>query len=286
MKHDPWWRFRLSGRIASVCLALIGVMPPLAAQGRPFPYVLSARDVVIAPVSIGLTVWGDALRDRHAPITRSEIEGLTPGDVNWFDRVATHRWSFDWDDRSDEYRDVVLRAALLASGVEAAYGAFRGELGAPFVVGAMFAELYFGVIGVTTVTKGLAGRRRPYVYNSSLSVDERYGIASSSENVSESFYSGHVAVAFAAATFTSTMFTDIFGRSPWSYLVWGSTLSFAALTAYARVEAGLHFPTDVIAGAAAGSAIGYLIPALHRRRATDRVSLSVSPRGLALQVRF
>ena len=47
-------------------------------------------------------------------------------------------------------------------------------------------------------------------------------------------------------------------------LVWGSTMSVAALTAYARVAAGRHFPSDVIVGAIVGSAIGHLIPRSHR----------------------
>jgi membrane-associated phospholipid phosphatase len=137
------------------------------------------------------------------------------------------------------------------------------------------------------MAKGIAGRKRPYVYNTSLSVDERYAIAGSSENdVFFSFFSGHVAAAFAAAAFTSKVFMDIHGSSTWSYLIWGSTLSLAAMTGYARVKAGVHFPSDVIAGALAGGAVGYLVPALHKRSAADRLSLNVSATRWSLQLRF
>ena len=38
----------------------------------------------------------------------------------------------------------------------------------------------------------------------------------------------------------------------------------AAGVGYMRYESGRHFPTDIIVGAAVGSALGWGIPALHR----------------------
>jgi len=277
---------RLTG-MACLSLSLLAIAGHVQAQDRSFPYVLGERDLVIVPVSVGLSLWGESLREGYEPITRTELSGLTRYDVNWFDRVATENWSSDWSDRSDLYRDWLVRAALLLSGTEATYWLLRGKLTAPIVLATMFGELYLCTMGVTYMAKGVAGRKRPYVYNTSLSVDERYSIANSSENdVFFSFFSGHVAGAFAAATFTSKVFMDIHGNSTWSYLMWGSTLSLAAMTGYARVKAGVHFPSDVIAGALAGSAVGYLVPALHKRSATDRLSLNVSPTRWSLQLRF
>ena len=90
----------------------------------------------------------------------------------------------------------------------------------------------------------------------------------------------------AAATFTSKVFMDIHGRSTLSYVIWGSTLSVAAATGYARVKSGVHFPTDVIAGALVGGAIGYLVPALHKKSGGDRLSLNVGPTHWSFQLRF
>jgi hypothetical protein len=36
-----------------------------------------------------------------------------------------------------------------------------------------------------------------------------------------------------------------------------------------RVQAGKHFPTDVLVGAAVGSAIGYFIPYFHRQKSNN-----------------
>ena len=82
------------------------------------------------------------------------------------------------------------------------------------------------------------------------------------------------------------VFTDVHGSSNWSHVVWGSTLTLATLTGIARVKAGVHYPTDVIAGAIAGSAIGYLVPRLHRKGGEGRLGVVVSPTRMGLRLRF
>ena len=275
-------------RNTSLLFLLFLAMPGrVQAQNRPFPYALGVRDLVMVPVGLGMSFWGQSLVDGYDLIARDEISRLTPSDVNWFDRSATRNWSLEWDDRSDGYRDMVVRAALLLLGAETTYSLLGERFTEPLTLATMFAETYLFTAGITYTTKGLTGRKRPYVYNAALSVDERYAIATSDGNeVFFSFYSGHAAAAFAAATFTSKVFADIHGTSAWSYLVWGSTLSVATVTAYARVKAGVHYPSDAIVGALAGSAIGYLVPALHKRSSGDRLSLLVTPAHWGLQLRF
>jgi membrane-associated phospholipid phosphatase len=151
----------------------------------------------------------------------------------------------------------------------------------------MLGELYTFLLGTSYTTKALVGRKRPYAFNPRMTLEEKYQIAASEgSDVFFSFFSGHATSAFAAATFTSTVFTDLFGPSKWSHLVWGSTLTLATMTAYSRVKAGKHYPSDVIVGAAVGSAIGYLVPRLHRVDAGGRVSVVAGPTHLGLRVRF
>jgi undecaprenyl-diphosphatase len=79
-----------------------------------------------------------------------------------------------------------------------------------------------------------------------------------------SFFSGHAStVAAVSATATYLAFV----RSPDSLLPWLTLVGGTALTSfvsYERVRSGAHFPTDVIAGAMAGAAIGVLVPHIHR----------------------
>lgn len=107
-----------------------------------------------------------------------------------------------------------------------------------------------------------------------LSAKERHAIGS--DDAHFSFFSGHTAAAFTVATFVWKVVTDIHEDSIWMKLLWGSSLTLAAMTGYARVEAGKHYPSDVIAGAVVGFAIGYLVLMLHKKKKGDRLSLIIS----------
>ena len=147
----------------------------------------------------------------------------------------------------------------------------------------MFAEAYAIMGGVTYLTKVATARKRPYLYNTDLTPEERLG---AEDDPKSSFFSGHAAAAFTAAAFLSKVFTDVHGTSVWSTLVWGSSLSLAAYASFARVKAGVHFPTDVIAGAAVGFAVGYLVPVLHKKERGDRVQVAAGPNMISINLRF
>jgi membrane-associated phospholipid phosphatase len=70
-----------------------------------------------------------------------------------------------------------------------------------------------------------------------------------------SFPSGHAATAFAAAAAVAVCYP----RLRWA------VLGLAALVALSRVYLGVHFTTDVVAGAALGTAIGLATALLGRR---------------------
>lgn len=70
-----------------------------------------------------------------------------------------------------------------------------------------------------------------------------------------SFFSGHASNAFAIAIFTITMLRKN------AYLVIGLLL-WAAFGAYTRVYLGVHYPSDIVAGALVGGTYGYLFARL------------------------
>ena len=253
----------------------------LLAQGRPFPYELKKKDFILLPLGLGVTTLGSALIENQESISLDEIRLLDRNDVNGFDRSATYNWSLKWSDRSDRYRDILVYSSIALMAVPPLFHAKLSEIG---TIAFMFLESSLYLTGFTYITKVAVGRRRPYVYNTALSAEERHAIGG--DDAYSSFFSGHTAAAFTAATFLSKVMTDIHGDSIWTKLLWGSSLTIATMTGYARVKAGKHYPTDVIAGAVVGFAIGYLIPTLHKKKKNDRVSLIVSPNRIGLSLQF
>lgn len=264
-----------------VLLILVLIANGLLAQDRPFPYELKKRDFLLLPLSLGMTVLGSSFMDNQEPITLDEIKLLDRNNVNGYDRSATYNWSPKWSNRSDRYRDILVYSTLALMTVPPLFHSKLSEIG---TVAFMFLESSLFLTGFTYITKAAVGRRRPYVYNTALSVEERHAIGG--DDAYSSFFSGHTAAAFTAATFISKVMTDIHGDSIWTKLLWGSSMTVAAMTGYARVKAGKHYPTDVIAGAVVGFAIGYMIPTLHKKKKNDRVSLIISPNriGISLQL--
>jgi len=57
----------------------------------------------------------------------------------------------------------------------------------------------------------------------------------------------------------------------------------ASIVGSLRYEAGEHFPTDILVGAVAGNAIGYLIPWMHH---IGKENVSITPSVLHGDYRF
>jgi membrane-associated phospholipid phosphatase len=129
---------------------------------------------------------------------------------------------------------------------------------------------------LTDVAKFTFARLRPYAVGSPVPLDSESRV---------SFWSGHSAIAFAAAAAAGSVAQRRgYDGWPWVYAV-GFTA--AAGTAYLRVAADQHWFTDVLVGAAVGTAVGFFVPWLHRGDgAQPTTSLVPIPNGLALAGRF
>ncbi len=103
---------------------------------------------------------------------------------------------------------------------------------------------YAGVVATDRVTGWLKqgiGRERPNGANT------------------RSFPSGHSSAAFAYAAMANRNIDRLPLQQGWKYAAQTVETSFAVLTAWARVEAGAHYPSDVLAGAALGNFISLLL---------------------------
>jgi undecaprenyl-diphosphatase len=95
------------------------------------------------------------------------------------------------------------------------------------------------------------------------------------------FISGHAANAFGFAAFAALFFR--YALLSWTIYCW------AAVTAYSRIYLGVHFISDVVPGAIAGIAVGYLVHYLYIRahkRLMERSFISAVPLYTVLQKRL
>jgi membrane-associated phospholipid phosphatase len=77
-----------------------------------------------------------------------------------------------------------------------------------------------------------------------------------------SFYSGHTSLVFAALSVTAMTARLRYGERWWPWVITGAV---GVSVAVERVADGRHFPSDVMLGAAVGSALGIVVPWLHAR---------------------
>ncbi len=123
----------------------------------------------------------------------------------------------------------------------------------------------------TDVAKYSFARLRPYA------TDGGAGLGAESR---VSFWSGHTALAFAAAAASGSV-AQMRGYPGWEW-VYGLGFGAAAATGYFRLAADQHWLTDVVAAAAAGTGIGFLVPWLHRSALPGRITVLVLPDQVAV----
>lgn len=104
------------------------------------------------------------------------------------------------------------------------------------------------------------GRERPFVR--ALAENEKANTPIPSDN-NLSFYSGHTNLTFSLAVASGTVASMRGYRL--APLIWASGLTVGAVTGYLRIAADKHYFTDVVTGAAMGSAAGFLVPYLFHR---------------------
>jgi membrane-associated phospholipid phosphatase len=132
---------------------------------------------------------------------------------------------------------------------------------------------------LTQIVKFAVGRERPFV--NALPADQKPLTAHPADN-NVSFYSSHTSFAFALAVSTGTVAS--MRRTRWASAIWAVGLVGAATVGYLRIAADQHYFTDVLAGAAAGSAIGFAVPYGFHRQVGGLVVTPVPGGGAMLTV--
>lgn len=234
----------------------------------------AGREAALLGGGIVLAGAGYYLEHQITPLTETQVNALSPENVNGFDRWATYNWSPKAGKISDQVRNALLVSPVTLFASERV----RKEA---LAFSLMYLETNILNGAATMLAKGLASRIRPFVYNPDAPQNMKVG----KQEARKSFFSGHTSIAFTNAVFLSTVYAEYYPGSDWKPVMWAGTLSAASLVGILRVVAGKHFPTDVLTGAIVGSAIGYLVPQIHK---PDRQNSSgdTPPVQLALRIAF
>ncbi|MCB0596640.1 MAG: phosphatase PAP2 family protein [Lewinellaceae bacterium] len=262
-----WLSFVLS---ASLLLAF----GPVGAQS-PYRFSFGKEMAFIGGGGAALA-GGALLKNQTTLFTINELERLDPMQVNAFDRGAIDNSSLQAKEASNYflYGSHVLPLLFVANRQT------RHDLGQILF---LYGETALMTSGLTLASKYAFRRPRPYVYNTAIDAQEKQKI-----NAKTAFFSGHTSVVAANTFFTAKVFSDYFPDSKWKPVVWATAAAIPAITGYLRVQAGRHYPTDVIAGYAAGALVGYLVPHLHKRPGLKNkgVELYGGTNGALLRVVF
>ena len=232
------------------------LVPP---QPRSPAYQLNWQYDVPLIVLAGIVGIGRSIRSYGAP-AYCAVSGCDPNGLNALDRHYAGQYQPQWNRRGDliiwGIEGASLATLLLDEGL-------KNGLSDVVVV----AESTIVASVAAGIVSPMAGRPRPLVYGTTAPASVRENGTSGL-----SFFSGHAATAFGAAVSTFVTVHRLHPDDFWPYYVLLGGVAIASFEGYTRVLSGAHFPTDVIAGAAAGTMLGILIPAMH-----------ASPHHLALQ---
>lgn len=232
---------------------------PLRAETQPLPYGISPA--LDAPFALGLYALkvnsGGLLARARADHPWSP--SLDKASLPFYDRWAVGYYSPRLSAMSSVVSSAVLMIPLAADLADSWRG--NASWGSFLVDGILLQETVMLSGAMSSYAKSLRLHSTPLSYDPAVPESEKR----IPQNAS-SFFSNHTASAFATAVYSAYTFQ---ARHPDSRLVpwvWGAGLGLAGSVGAMRVLAGKHFPSDVVAGAAAGALCGYLVPKLHMGR--------------------
>lgn len=271
--------------------ATLTTLPAGLARASQMEPPLVAREEVDIPLTLGFgALWLVSNLGLKEQFSAPSFDESRYEHIGTMDRNAIG----NWDPAAATASDVILIAGFVApflfNGIDhAVWGKERSQLGRWIWSDVLLVFEAVAIAGAfTNMAKWAYNRHRPYNYIA-VHDTERYDEIQGNEehrallqeemesnDAALSFWSGHTSLTFAALCASATLLTSkhLDGPPAPLFALWGGTIAAGIAVAILRVEAGMHFPTDVIVGALMGSACGIVIPSLHRNRALSNVAVA------------
>ncbi len=223
------------------------------------PYRISLRtDAPVYGASLGMLGANAYLGSRLTAFSESELNALTPPSLPAWEAIALNRW----DEGAAKRSDAVLFAAFGTAGMVLLAQTPKNTLVRDgLVLGSLWFQTNLSTLMLTDLAKNSLRRNRPFVYNSQAPLSDRMDA-----DARKSFFSGHASMTACNTFFAAKIWSDMHPNSKLKPWVWTAAAVVPAYAALQRVQAGKHYPSDVIVGLAVGAAMGYLIPQIHLTR--------------------
>jgi membrane-associated phospholipid phosphatase len=231
------------------------------ARRSAYPSFERTREITTGAFGVGMMGAGFLINIEVQPVP---VEGLDPSTIKLsVDRNIVGNRSTSAKTASDWTRNAALLMPWALAALTGPDGDRWHAMGPRMGV---WAETFFVSMGATALGKAAFSRPRPFAY---LPSDQRPDDAAydlSQERAFVSMPSGHASAAWTATGLAMTEHLLYRPDAHWLERVSVGFLggALAASTSTMRVEAGQHFPTDVIAGSALGLMSGVTVPLLHR----------------------
>jgi membrane-associated phospholipid phosphatase len=236
---------------SALLLLAVLLFPVQDAHSQTFRADLT-RDGIILGTGVTLSVLSEILA-RWGPVGApvGALEGAgnrtpDPSTIGPLDRMMMVPYS-----RQIDAASTVLEIASMGLPLLLGFGIDPDSL---IPAGLTYAEVLTIANGAKSILKYLFARPRPYLFTGSAP-----GVDPTEDYLS--FPSGHATVAFAGAAFAAYVYAQSQpALAPYLPVV-ALSASLATLTAAYRVAAGVHYLSDV----AAGAALGFVLPSLLQR---------------------
>lgn len=190
-------------------------------------------------------------------LTTSQLGALNPYNIPSFDR-----WSIgNYSHTAAVSSDVLLYGSMILP--EILFLADPATRKSPLKPAIVMSEVFAVNFGLTSLTKELVHRTRPYAYDPLVPTDIRL-----QRDARRSFFSGHTSTSAAMCFGYATIWSSYHPDSRMKPLVWTGAALIPALTGYLRVRAGEHFLSDVLVGYSTGALCGWLVARWHRKRSS------------------
>jgi len=243
---------------SGVGLALVFASAGASAQTRELRWN-AALDVPITLAAAAVWVTMEGFKPELAP---SRCRWC---DVDATDKDARNALLWRSTSAADIASDVTaLLAPVAAVGVDALAASHDGSMRGVPLDALLIAEAAALAADANQLTKLIVGRERPFVH--ALGADRKRETRNPSDN-NLAFFSGHATETFALAAATGTVATMRGYR--WAPAAWIVGGALAAATGYLRIAADKHWLTDVLVGMMVGAGVGFAVPYLFHRPASE-----------------